>query len=219
MAELVFFCGLGIVAGCLARLLLARLPRGARVDPPYCELAVGTLWGVTGYAWAQGGLDGRWVPLLLGTGWLLASAGAVDVLHRRLPDALTLPAIPVILGLVVPLGSAAVARAATGAVALGAMYLVVHLAVPGALGAGDVKLAVPLGAASSAASWGALLVGALVAALFTALLGLLSASARALARAGPCWRAGVPHGPSMLVAGWLAILARGTGWALPPGWT
>jgi leader peptidase (prepilin peptidase)/N-methyltransferase len=164
-------------------------------------------------------MGGRWVPLLLGVGWLLVSAGAVDLLHRRLPDALTLPAIPLTLALVVPLGWAAVARAAAGAAVLAALYLVVHLAAPGSLGAGDVKLAVALGAAASSASWAALLLSAVVAALLTALVGLLGAVARALARAGPCWRTGVPHGPSMLVAGWLAILARGTGATLPPGWS
>jgi leader peptidase (prepilin peptidase)/N-methyltransferase len=94
----------------------------------------------------------------------------------------------------------------------------VHLAAPGALGAGDVKLALALGAASAAASWSVLVAAALIASTVTAVLGLVSAATGTLARAGPRWGVGVPHGPSMLVAGWLAILARGTGWALPPGW-
>ena len=46
-------------------------------------------------------------------------------------------------------------------------YAAVHLAAPAALGAGDVKLAAPLGAVLAGVSWEALVVGGLLAAIFS----------------------------------------------------
>ncbi|HEX4249211.1 MAG TPA: prepilin peptidase [Pseudonocardia sp.] len=242
MAQLVFFGGLGMLGGALARWLLGRLRRGTVVSPPHCELVLGALWAVSGYWWSVGRLDPAWLPLLLGLGWLAVAAGAVDLVHGRLPDALTLPALPAALLLAVPLGGGAVARAALGAAALGGGYLVVRLVVPTALGAGDVKLAAPLGAALGAVSWPAVLVGALLASLLTVGLavagGLVEAVVARAARVGtggtgpvgrrsvgrrsagwrsagwPRWGGGVPHGPPMLAAGWLVLAAAGTGGAL-----
>ncbi len=75
--------------------------------------------------------------------WLIALSG-FDIRQRRLPDLLTLP------GAVVIVGWAAVAghgpAAALGAVALFVVYAAVHLVAPTAMGAGDVKLAIGLGA-------------------------------------------------------------------------
>ena len=175
MAHLVFFGGLGMLAGAFARWLLGRLRRGARVAPPHCELVLGALWAVSGYWWSVGRLDPGWLPLLLGLGWLGVAAGAVDLVHRRLPDALTLPALPAALLLTVPLGGAAVLRAALGAAALAGGYLLVRLVAPAALGPGDVKLAAPLGAVLGAVSWAALPIGALLASVLT--LGLAVAGA------------------------------------------
>ena len=45
-----------------------------------------------------------------------------------------------------------------------AAYAAVHLAAPAALGAGDVKLAAPLGAVLGGVSWEALVVGGVLAA-------------------------------------------------------
>jgi leader peptidase (prepilin peptidase)/N-methyltransferase len=217
MAYLVFFGGLGMLAGSAARLLLCWLRRGARVPQPWCELTVGALWAAGGYGWAAGWLPGRWLPLLLGLGWLAVAAGAVDIAHRRLPDALTLPALPAALLLTVPLGGPSVQRAALGAGLLYAVYLAVRLLAPGSLGAGDVKLAGPLGAALGAASWTALVQGAVLASLLTVVLTVVLAAVALLADpvvAGPARRAlrrGMPHGPSMLVAGWLVVAVAGAG--------
>jgi len=236
----VFFGGLGMLAGALARWLLGWLRRGADVPSPWCEVLVGVLWAATGYWWAVGRLGAAWLPLLLGLGWLAVAAGAVDVLHRRLPDALTLPALPAALLLAVPLGGAAVPRAALGAAVLAGGYLAVRLVAPAALGAGDVKLAAPLGAALGAVSWPALLVGALLAAVLAVGLAAGIALVRSVrplveARLG-LWLAapvgsssgpppgapagregpggGVPHGPAMLAAGWLVLAAAGSGVAV-----
>ena len=83
-------------------------------------------------------------------------------------------------------------------------YAAVHLAAPAAMGAGDVKLAAPLGAVLAAASWAAVVAAGLVAALLSAVLATVMLAMRGRSSA-------VPHGPSMLVAGLLvvAVAARG----------
>ncbi|OZM78206.1 prepilin peptidase [Pseudonocardia sp. MH-G8] len=201
----------GAVAGAGARLLLGRLRRGARVPVPCCEVAVAVLWAGTGLARAAGLLPLTWLPVLLGLGWLAVAAGAVDVLHRRLPDALTVPALPVALLLLLPVGPAAVVRGAAGAAVAVAVHAAVHLLDRRAVGAGDVKLAASLGAVLTAVAWPALAVAAVLAAVLTAVAGLLGAAgpagAGAPARRLPRPRSGaaVAHGPSMLAATWLVV--------------
>jgi leader peptidase (prepilin peptidase)/N-methyltransferase len=213
MAHLVVFALMGTIAGLGARLLVRRLRRGAPVVPPWCEVMVGTLWAVCGWWWTTGRLAGEWLPLLLGLGWLVVAAGAVDLMRRRLPDALTLPALPLTLLLVAPLGPACVVRAVAGALALFGAHLLVRLTVPPAMGAGDVKLAAPLGAALGAVSWPALVIWAVLAAALTVIVALACAS---VARRGR--GVAVPHGPAMLVAGWLVVAAAGLGAAGATAW-
>jgi leader peptidase (prepilin peptidase)/N-methyltransferase len=194
----------GLLAGAGARVLLGRLRRGARVPPPWCELGIAIVWAGVGAAAEAGVVPPRWVPVLLAVGWLAVAAGAVDVRARRLPDALTLPALPVVLLLLLPVGGSAVWRALAGAAVAVAAHLLVHLAAPGAMGAGDVKLAAPLGAVLAAASWEALVFAGLLA---TVLSGALAATLLVARGRGGA----VPHGPAMLVAGLLvtAACARG----------
>src|SRR5689334_10058064 len=105
----------GLAAGAAARRLLARLRRGARVPPPWCELGVAFAWAASGRAVAVGVVPVRWLPVLLGLGWLAVAAAVVDLVHHRLPDALTLPALPAAALLLAPLGPAAVLRGLAGA--------------------------------------------------------------------------------------------------------
>ena len=214
--------GAGVLAGAGARVQLRRLRRGTRIPPPWCELAVAALWAATGAAWAVGGLPAVWVPAVLGLGWLAVAAGVVDLRHRRLPNALTVPAFPAALLFVLPVGPAAVVRGAGGAAVAVAVHVALHLLDRRAVGAGDVKLAAPLGAVLAAVAWPALALAAVVAALVTASLALASAIGRvasagsrvpasAAERAGPprgWWLSGqtVPHGPSMLAATWLVTV-------------
>ncbi|MGQ0479454.1 MAG: prepilin peptidase [Pseudonocardia sp.] len=196
----------GVLAGAGARVLVARLRRGARVPPPWCELVLGVLWGLLGWYWAAGALHPVWLPLLLGLGWLGVAAGAVDLTCRRLPDALTLPALPAALALCVPLGAPALGRALLAAGVLFGAHLAVRLVAPGALGAGDVKLAATLGAVLGAVSWPALPVGVGLAAVLTALVALA-----ALAMGGPGPGGTVPHGPAMLASAWLVVAVAALG--------
>jgi leader peptidase (prepilin peptidase)/N-methyltransferase len=188
----------GAAAGGGARLLLGQLRRGARIAPPWCEIAAGVLWAAVAAAWAVGVIPAAWVPALLGLGWFGVAAGGVDLAHRRLPDALTLPALPVALLLLLPLGPTAVMHGLAGAALAVGAHGAVHLVVPRAMGAGDVKLAAPLGAVLAAAGWPALVLAALLAAVLTAVLGVAGLATRRLGR-----RAALPHGPSMLAATWL----------------
>jgi leader peptidase (prepilin peptidase) / N-methyltransferase len=163
----VLFAALGAPAGAAARRLLGRLRRGARIPPPWCEIGVALAWAGTGAAVGLGAVPGRWLPALLGVGWLAVAAGTVDLLHHRLPDALTLPALPLALLLLAPVGPVAVLRGAAGAAVALAAYGALHLAAPAAMGGGDVKLAAPLGAVLGAASWPALLLAGTLAALLS----------------------------------------------------
>lgn len=205
----VLLTALGALAGLAARLLVRRLSRGARVPPPWCEVGVAVAWGTTGAVTGAGAVAAQGLPVLLGLGWLAVAAGAVDVLHHRLPDALTLPALPLALALLGPLGSAAVWRGAAGAAVAFLAHAAVHVAAPGALGAGDVKLAAPLGAVLAAASWPALLLGAV---LSLVLSGAAAVAVLVAGRSRPRpWGAALPHGPPMLVAAWLVALASAPG--------
>lgn len=197
----------GAVAGAGARGLLGRLRRGARIRPPCCEVAVGVLWAATGAGWATGACPAAWLPVLLGLGWLAVAAGAADLARRRLPDALTVPALPSALLLVLPLGADAALRGAAGAAVAVAAHGAVHLLAPRAMGGGDVKLAAPLGVALAAVAWPAMAVAALLAAVLTALAAAVGLATGTMARG-----AALPHGPSMLTAAWLV-----TAWLVMAG--
>ncbi|OBK44485.1 A24 family peptidase [Mycobacterium sp. 1081908.1] len=120
--------------------------------------------------------------------WLVLLS-ACDIRRRRLPNLLTLPGAGVIL-----LAAAVTGRglpALAGAAALTAAYLLVHLAEPAAMGAGDVKLATGLGGLAGWFGPDVWFLAALTAPLLTALAGAVA------------WCRGartVPHGPSMCLA-------------------
>lgn len=196
----------GMVAGVAARRLLAVLRRGARVRAPVCELATGAVWAITGCLWGAGRLPSPWLPVVLGLGWLGVAAGLVDLRHRRLPNALTAAAACLALPGLLSLGWDAVGRGLLGELAAVVCYGAVHLLRPAALGAGDVKLAAPLGAVLGAASWVALAAAATLAAVLTGAVGL----AVTCAGRGPPG-ASVPHGPSMLLAAWLVTVVAACG--------
>jgi leader peptidase (prepilin peptidase)/N-methyltransferase len=141
--------------------------------------------------------------VLLALGWLAVAAGAVDVVAGRLPDALTLPALPAALLLLVPIGPDAVLRGVLGAFVAVVAHAAVHLVAPPAMGAGDVKLAAPIGAVSAAVSWEALAVVGVLAALSS---GVVAGVQLSRGRGGT-----VPHGPSMLLAGLLVAVAGARG--------
>lgn len=131
---------------------------------------------------------------VLAVGVWLTVLSIYDLRQRRLPNMLTLP------GAVLILVAAACAGRGTpallGAVALAGLYLLVHLVSPRSMGAGDVKLALGLGALTGAFGADVWLLAALGAPLCTAALAVAAA-----VRGVPT----VPHGPSMCVASAAAV--------------
>jgi leader peptidase (prepilin peptidase) / N-methyltransferase len=185
----------GALAGAAVRAVLARMRRGVLVAAGPCVGALAVLWAVPAGVVAAGAAPPAWLPAWLGLGVLVVAAGATDLAARRLPDALTRPATVLALATLLPLGVRAVLVGLLWAVVFGGAHAAVHLVAPGALGAGDVKLAPALGAPLAAAAWGALAVAPVLAAA-----GVL---ALVLARRRP--RAPVPFGPPLLAASWVAF--------------
>ncbi|WP_280460102.1 A24 family peptidase [Nocardia carnea] len=158
---------------------------------------------------------------LLLAAWCGLLAGC-DIRSRRLPNPLTVTGALGVLAYAAWAGQ--LGAALRGAALLALPYLVVHLFRPAALGAGDVKLAVGLGAAAALGGAQTWLWSALAAPLFTAAaaLGLLlgqritapafgntrrcgppQCPARARSPGGPI--AVVPHGPAMCAATLLGL--------------
>jgi leader peptidase (prepilin peptidase)/N-methyltransferase len=131
----------------------------------------------------------------------LGTLSVYDIRQRRLPNWLTLP------GAVAAIALACLAHrglpAVAGAAALAALYLAVHLVAPAAMGAGDVKLALGVGAVTGYFGVDVWLLAAVTAPLLTAAwtLGALAISGQRTA----------PHGPAMctatVAAAALALLA------------
>ncbi|MDN5683760.1 prepilin peptidase [Corynebacterium glyciniphilum] len=123
---------------------------------------------------------------------VLAWAGTLtvyDIRYRRLPDWLTLPAVPVAWVVVVLLGH--------GWAVVGGVAWFLLCVLPGMLsvrlraGGGDAKLALSLGAVATAAGGAVGLAATIAAASVMTLLFALLPTVRSAA---------LPHGPGMLVA-------------------
>ncbi|MGB9251236.1 MAG: A24 family peptidase [Mycobacterium sp.] len=126
--------------------------------------------------------------------WMAALTG-YDVRQRRLPNRLTLAGFAAVM--LVAAGAGHGLAAALGAAALTTVYLLVHLLAPTAMGAGDVKLALGLGALTGCFGADVWLLAAIAAPLLTTVVGIV-------ARLG--WSATtVPHGPSMCLASAAAL--------------
>ena len=130
--------------------------------------------------------------------WMIALS-VYDLRERRLPNWLTLPGAAVILVVAVALDRGLAALA--GAAALSALYLLIHLLSPRAMGGGDVKLALGLGALTGMLGADVWVLAAIGAPLLTAGYGVLALLRRADRT--------VPHGPSMCLAS-AAAVALGT---------
>jgi len=132
----------------------------------------------------------------------------IDLDHHRLPNAIVLPGYIVaavlftvaaaLTGAWVPLAIAAV-----GALATGALYLVIALARPGGMGMGDVKLA---GVAGFFLGWlgvPELVLGTVAAFILGGVYGV------GMLLAGRGRRSAIAFGPWLLAGAWVAILAAG----------
>ncbi|MEU1557467.1 A24 family peptidase [Streptomyces scabiei] len=141
--------------------------------------------------------------LLAPLGVLLA---LVDLGAQRLPDPLTLPFAGLALTLLggaafVPEHAGEWRTTAYGALALGGFYFLFFLIRPVALGFGDVKLAVGLGAVLGWYGWGALYLGTFAGALIGSAYTLVVA-VRGRAVRGQL----VALGPFMIAGAYVALL-------------
>jgi leader peptidase (prepilin peptidase) / N-methyltransferase len=189
----------GAASGAAAQSLLTRLRRGAIVHKGWTALGVATLWTLAGWRTETGHLPWWWLPIPLVVAWLAVTLTAVDLKHRRLPNALTLPAYPATAAAVTlattQSGWHVAQGALLGALALGGGYLMLHLVSPTSMGGGDVKLSGSQGAVMGAVGMPAVLVGTALAAILTLALSLTVPK-----RQRRQWQSGIPHGPALLAA-------------------
>lgn len=173
------------------------LPISARY--PVVEAATGLLFGLAALRFSDR-------PMLLAAYLAFAALGValalIDLDVRRLPNALVLPAYPVLAALLV-LGTDphSLLRAAIGALVLFAFFFAVAMAAPGAIGFGDVKLAGVVGGMTAFLSWGAFLTSALAGFLLGALAGVMLIAGRRAERSSA-----IPFGPFMLLGAFTAVL-------------
>ncbi|MFC3962974.1 prepilin peptidase [Nocardia jiangsuensis] len=141
------------------------------------------------------------VALPLFAAWCTLAA-VVDLRTHRLPDRLTAAGALAVLGYAA--GSGQFLPALFGAALLAGVYLTAHLVSPAGIGAGDVKLAVALGAAAACAGARAWVWAALLAPVGTAVAGLVLLGLRHR-RGLPVRGQPVPHGPAMCAATLFAV--------------
>ncbi|MER6940356.1 A24 family peptidase [Nocardioides sp. NPDC127514] len=182
---------------------------GDRIGPPAgtMELAAAALTGAVG-----GAIGPR--PELLAFAFLALLAvplAFIDIAVHRLPDRLTLPAYPILAGLLTVAALAGgephrIAGVLIGGLVAGVGYLALVLIRPDQLGLGDAKLAGLLGLALG---WWGLSAVVLACALAFVLSGILGLALLVTRRAS--LDSDLPLGP-FLVAGAFAVLLGTTGW-------
>ncbi len=141
-------------------------------------------------------------------GWVMVVLAAIDLDVHRLPDAIQLPAYPVLLALLAVASAAggtwgSLGRAALGGLALLAFFLVLALVGAG-MGLGDVKLAGLLGLLLGWLSWAHVLVGAVAGILLGGIVGAVLLATRTAGRSSE-----FAYGPPLLAGAALAIVALG----------
>ncbi len=199
MQVIVLLTAAGAIAGLAGHCLLRHLRRGATVHKGWLVVGVALLWALAAWRATEDHFSWWWLPVPLVVAWFAVLLTAVDLKHRRLPNALTLtayPALAVATALATTQAGWQLAQgAALGAAALGLLYLTMHVLNPSAMGAGDVKLSGSQGVVLGALGWPAVALGATAAAVLTLLLNV--ATPRRIRKR---WRTGIPHGPGLLAA-------------------
>jgi leader peptidase (prepilin peptidase)/N-methyltransferase len=194
---------LGVAAAPAAAAAVARWPRGLPVLRPPPRMSRPALALVPACAAATAG------PVLArGPGWEAVAAAAlmlalvpvvlIDVRHRLIPDAVVLPAAAIALAAAVAAEPARWWVPAAAALGAAGFLLVPWLVRPAAMGLGDVKLALVIGAALGAA---------VVPALAAAFASAAAACAALLVRHGRRARGmTVPFGPFLAAGAVVGLL-------------
>ncbi|HYN18153.1 MAG TPA: prepilin peptidase [Actinomycetes bacterium] len=181
-----------------------RAPIGVRY--PLVELGMGLLWFVITLRLVSAGLVWA-VPAYLALAFVCLVLAVIDASTRLLPNRITYPAFPIVLGLllVASVGLGDLGRLARGllaAAAVGAFFLALALISPRGMGLGDVKLAPTLGLALGWLSWGAVAFGVFAGFLLGALAGLAAIGLLGLNR-----KSLLPFGPWLVTGALLGVLA------------
>jgi leader peptidase (prepilin peptidase) / N-methyltransferase len=134
---------------------------------------------------------------------------AIDIDVQRLPDALTLPAYPILIALLTGAAIAghnfgALLRALLGGVVLAGVYLLLALVRPGQLGGGDIKFAGVAGLALGWLGWSFLIAGTAFGFALSAVVSIALIAARRLTL-----RSAICFGPFLFAGAVLAMLAAG----------
>ncbi|MGN9844670.1 prepilin peptidase [Nonomuraea sp. H19] len=157
--------------------------------PPNIELVTAAVAALV--AWRLGL---PYVPFaVIGT-----ALAVIDWRTTLLPDAITLPAYPIMALALLPTGE--LPRALAGGAALAAVYGLLWLLRPDAMGLGDVKLAGLIGLAGAALGWQAWVVAAFCGHLLGALYGLALLATRRGTR-----HTQFPFGPFMLLGAFTVL--------------
>ena len=171
---------------------------GERAGPP--PLTVEAAAAAVGAALAAD-LPPRWLPLLVWVALFGVVLAFVDVMVKRLPNALTLPLLAG-TALLIPLADhrpAVWLRCALAAAALGGLFLLLVLFAP--MGLGDAKLAPSLGAVLGLVGWRTVYAGLLYMWAVGALWGVALLVLRRVGR-----RSDLAFGPAMLLGTLAAVL-------------
>ena len=194
----------------LGWLLLAGRCRHCRapisVRYPLVELGMGLLWFLVALRLASAGL-GWAIPAYLALAFLCVVLAVIDASTRLLPNRITYPAFPIMLGLLLlaSIGIGDLGRLTRGllaALAVGAFFLLLALISPRGMGLGDVKLAPTLGLALGWLSWGAVAFGVFTGFLLGGLAGLAAIGLLGLTR-----KSLLPFGPWLVTGALLGVLA------------
>jgi leader peptidase (prepilin peptidase)/N-methyltransferase len=192
----------GAGTGVLLRHLLRRLRRGVVLPAGPTEAAGAVVAGVSvGVAWGRPTL-----ALILLAGLLLVALSGVDLVHHRLPDAITLPALPAaalaVIGtyLLAPQSGSALRSVVSAAVLWTGFALLARLQ-PAWMGRGDVKLIPTLGLLLGYVSSSSVVLGLAVAFGSGSLVSLAAVAAGRLRM-----RSAIPLGPYLLFGTWVVLL-------------
>jgi leader peptidase (prepilin peptidase) / N-methyltransferase len=192
----------GALAGWGVRGLLAVIPRGGELPLRVLVPAAAAITAVG----AALTVDTPRIGLALWVGIMLIALGGIDLARHRLPDALTLPAIPItaaITGITQWLapGSGSVGRALLAGAVLFVLFGALSVLSGSAMGRGDVKLVPSLGIASGFLSWTAVLVAVTAAFVLGALVALAGVASRRMT-AGSRFA----FGPYLILGCWLVVV-------------
>jgi leader peptidase (prepilin peptidase) / N-methyltransferase len=171
---------------------------GVHISARYPLIEAGTAALCVAVVLAKGTTAG--IVLGLAMVLLLMPAAAIDIEHRRIPNAITLPGCMLAIALGFALDAPGEPARLLAGLGVGAAFLIVALASPKGMGMGDVKLATMVGL---------FLGAAVIPAILIALLAGVALGGVVMARVGLSAgrKTAVPFGPFLAFGALIALFA------------